>query len=67
MTPIELQKKGFQALINSLGIVDAIRFIHQYDNGNGYYTQEGHQWLEELTMDDILNDIKIKQGIIKED
>ena len=37
MTPIELQKKGFQALVNNLKIVDAIRFIHQYDSGSEDY------------------------------
>ena len=33
MTPIELQRKGFNALFDALGLVDAIRFIHQYDSG----------------------------------
>jgi len=58
MTPIELQRKGFQALVNSLGIVDAIRFIHQYDSDSGNYTEERHQWLDKLTMDDILTDLE---------
>lgn len=69
MTPIELQRKGFQALalVKSLGIVDAIRFIHQYDSGSGDYTQEHHQWLDKLTMDEILADIETRQQTIKED
>jgi hypothetical protein len=37
-------------------------FIRQYDSGSGDYTQELHQWLESLTMDDILFDIKKRQN-----
>ena len=66
MTPIELHRKGFQALVNSLGIVDAIRFIHQYDSGSGDYTKERHQWLDKLTMEEILADIETRQQTIKE-
>jgi hypothetical protein len=33
MTPVELNCKGFQALVDALGYADAIRFIRQYDNG----------------------------------
>ena len=63
MTPIELQRKGFQALVDNLGIVNAIRFIHQYDSGSGDYTQKRHQWLDKLTMNDILADIETRQQI----
>ncbi len=63
MTPIELYRKGFQALVDALGYVDAIRFIRQFDNGSGDYTKERHQWLDQLTMDEILTDIKQRQKI----
>jgi hypothetical protein len=46
MTPIELYRKGFKALVDALGYVDAIRFIRQFDNGSGDYTEERHQWLD---------------------
>ena len=58
MTPIELYRKGFQALVDALGYVDAIRFIRQFDNGSGDYTEERHQWLDNVTMDEILADIQ---------
>ncbi len=61
ITPIELQRKGFQALVDALGIVDAIRFIHQYDSGSSNYTEERHKLLDTLTMDEILNDIEKRQ------
>ena len=31
MTPTELTYKGFQALVDALGYVDAVRFIKQFD------------------------------------
>jgi hypothetical protein len=62
MTPIELYRKGFQALVDTLGYVEAVRFIHLFDKGSGDYTQERHQWLDELTMDEILADIKQRQS-----
>jgi len=64
MTPIELYRKGFQALIDALGYVDAIRFIRQFDSGSGDYTEERHQWLDNVTMDEILADIKKHQETI---
>ncbi|NCJ06279.1 hypothetical protein GS597_07085 [Synechococcales cyanobacterium C] len=53
LTPLEINRKGFQALINSLGYGDAIRFMRQFENGSDDYTQERHQWLEQLTLEDI--------------
>lgn len=58
MTPIELNQKGFKALIDALGYVDAVRFLKQFDNGSGDYTQERHQWLDQLSLDDIWTDLQ---------
>jgi hypothetical protein len=33
MTPVELNEKGFQALVNALGYEDTIRFLKLYDHG----------------------------------
>ncbi|KYC43629.1 hypothetical protein WA1_00190 [Scytonema hofmannii PCC 7110] len=40
MTPIELYRKGFKALVDALGYADAIRFIRQFDSGSGNYTSK---------------------------
>ncbi len=61
MTPIELYRKGFKALVDALGYTDAIRFIRQFDDGSEDYTAERHQWLDSLTMDEILADIEQRQ------
>ena len=62
MTPVELNRKGFKALVDALGYADAIRFIRQYDNGSGDYTKERHQWLDKLTLEDIWADIQQRQS-----
>ena len=61
MTPVELTRKGFKALVDTLGYVDAVRFLRLYDQGIGDYTAERHQWLDSMTMDDILVDIRKRQ------
>jgi hypothetical protein len=40
-----IQQEGMQALINTLGPVDAIRFIKIYDPGYGDYTNDRKNWL----------------------
>lgn len=67
MTPIELNRKGFNALVQTLGYADAIRFIRQFDNGSGNYTQERHQWLDQLTIEDIWADIQQRQSFANSD
>jgi len=44
-TLFKIQQEGIQALINSLGPVDAIRFIKLFDPGYGDYTAERKNWL----------------------
>lgn len=61
MTPLELNRKGFQALIKTLGYADTIRFIRQFDQGSGDYTKERQEWLDQLTMDEIIADIQRRQ------
>jgi hypothetical protein len=57
MTPIELNYKGFQALVEALGYVDAIRFLKQFDQGSGNYTEDRDRWLDNLTLNDIWTDL----------
>ncbi|MBW4541833.1 MAG: hypothetical protein KME43_22210 [Myxacorys chilensis ATA2-1-KO14] len=61
MTPIELNQKGFKALVDALGYVDTVRFLKQFDNGSGDYTQERQQWLDHLSLDDIWADLQQRQ------
>jgi len=45
--PVELRWRGFSALVDALGWVNAVRFIQQYERGVGDYTSERHRFLPE--------------------
>lgn len=49
ITQQEIIQKGYQALVDELGVVDAIRFIQHFSPGKGNYTEERHQWLDKMT------------------
>jgi hypothetical protein len=38
--PAELRARGFKALVDALGWVNAVRFLRQYEPGVGDYTEE---------------------------
>ena len=42
-TQQELVNKGYEALVHSLGPVEAIRFLQHFSHGKGDYTKERHQ------------------------
>ncbi|MGB5592761.1 MAG: hypothetical protein WBM62_01840 [Crocosphaera sp.] len=58
MTPIELRKKGYQALVKELGQVDTIRFLQDSGWGFGDYTQKRQQSLKNVTRADFWQDIQ---------
>lgn len=49
----EIRAEGFRALVERLGVADALRFIQQYESGQGDYTAERHEWLDSLTVDEL--------------
>ncbi|MDB9342653.1 hypothetical protein [Nodularia spumigena] len=57
-TQNEIIKQGYDALINSLGVADTIRFIQYFHPGKGDYTKERHQWLDEKTLANVLVEMK---------
>ena len=57
-TQNQIIEQGYQALVNSLGVVDAIRFVQHFNPGYGNYTAERHQWLDRKSIDDLLFDIE---------
>ena len=54
MTPVQIQQVGTAILLRELGPVGLIRFLQQYDLGTGDYTKERHQWLDNLTVDEVI-------------
>lgn len=43
--PVELRQRGFEALVASLGWVNAVRFLQQYEVSRHDYTKERDQML----------------------
>lgn len=62
MTPVEIQKAGLTVLAQELGAVGFIRFIQQYELSKGNYTKDRHQWLDQLSSDDVLRLIEEEQN-----
>ena len=49
---MEVRKVGLQALNEALGPVGMVRFIQQYENGSGDYTEEKYQ-KPDLTVEEV--------------
>ena len=61
LNPVEIRKKGIEALNNALGPVGMVRFLHQFETGTGDYTKERDHWLKDYNFDSIIDEIKKKQ------
>ncbi len=49
----QLATDGFAALVAKLGMAEAIRYVQLYHQGAGDYTRERHEWLDEVSHDEI--------------
>jgi len=57
-TQQQIIRQGYQALLDSLGAIDTIRFIQYFSPGQGDYTQERHEWLDLTPLEEILLSMK---------
>jgi hypothetical protein len=57
MTQNEILTKGYKALRDALGVVGMIRFIQHFNEGTGDYTKERHQWLDNQSVEDVLQEM----------
>jgi hypothetical protein len=53
MTPDEIYREGLQALRDRLGVAGMVRFLQQFEMGQGDYARERHEWVDGLSLDDI--------------
>ena len=53
MTPEEIRHAGLEALRKRLGRAGAIRFLQQFQTGNGDYASERHDWVDRTTLTDL--------------
>lgn len=61
MTPQQIREAGMEALSRELGIVGMIRFMQQFEMGQGNYSKDRHQWLDQYSVDDIAKMIREKK------
>lgn len=62
LTTPEILKAGLQALRERLGPAGMVRFLQVFETGRGDYTAERHQWLDSLTVDDIVRSIEERRA-----
>jgi hypothetical protein len=65
MTPQQIRIAGLSALSRELGLVGMIRFMQQFEMGQGDYSKDRHQWLDTYTVDDIAKIIRDKKKIYR--
>jgi len=54
----EITKDAIQVLCKEIGIVNTVRFINQFTTGYGNYTEEREQLFADMTLNDIVSEIK---------
>jgi hypothetical protein len=60
LTPAEIRREGWEALVSKLGVAKSLRFLLEYDKGYGNYTDLRRELFAGQTVDDIL------EGMAKE-
>jgi hypothetical protein len=57
----EVSRQAREILVREMGVVDTLRFLSQFRTGGGDYTKERGQWLDDLSLDEIVTEIKTKR------
>lgn len=55
---IEINQQAISLLYKELGVIDAVRFLKQFTQGYGNYTQEREALLGEKSLDEIVDEIE---------
>jgi len=58
----EITKEALKVLYKEIGVVNTVRFVGQFTTGYGNYTQEREQLFADMTLDDIVSEIKRKRS-----
>jgi hypothetical protein len=59
---IEINQHAIRLLYKELGVVDAVRFLKQFTQGYGNYTQEREATFASKSLDDIVNEIEKRRN-----
>jgi len=65
LTPSEIRKEGWEALVSQLGVAKSLRFLLEYEKGQGNYTELRKELFVGQSVRGILEDMT-KEGIIPE-
>lgn len=60
---LQIRQMGIEVLARELGPVAMIRFLQQFEAGVGDYSKERHQWIGNITIDDIVEQAVGKRKI----
>jgi hypothetical protein len=60
LTPAEIRREGWEALVSKLGVAKSLRFLLEYEKGYGNYTELRKELFAGQTVADIL------EGMAKE-
>ena len=58
MTLNEIQRTGLEVLSRELGPVGMVRFLQTFETGEGDYSQQRHDWLDNQKVEDIVRRIR---------
>jgi len=62
MTLIEINRIGYKALADALGFDGMMQFLNQFTSGQGDYTKERDQWLDDVSLEDVFSEIEKQQN-----
>ena len=57
-SPAQLRQRGLEALAKALGPVGMVRSLQQFETGSGDYTREREQWLRDISVRDVVEEIR---------
>ena len=65
MTDEQFERHALNILHREMGVYGLARFLRVYRAGTGDYTQDRHQWLQGITVQDLAKEFE--QGPVKTD
>lgn len=60
----EIRITGLKVLHRELGPVGLVRFLQLFDTGYGDYTKEREQWLDQVSLDDLLKNQQLNVRVL---
>ena len=57
----EITKEALRVLYKEIGVVNTIRFMNQFTTGYGDYVEERKALFDDMTLEDLLAEIKRKR------